>query len=65
MARGKVIGSSDAHGAFVKDDPISPKDILCTTYHLLGIDPGSTIPDRLGRPLRLVSEGEVLHRILG
>ncbi|HVW02199.1 MAG TPA: DUF1501 domain-containing protein [Planctomycetaceae bacterium] len=64
IARGKVIGSSDAHGAFVKDDPISPKDILCTTYHLLGIDPNSTIPDRLGRPFRLVSEGEVLHRIL-
>lgn len=62
--RGKVIGSSDREGAFVKDDPVSPKDILCTIYHLLGIDPHQTIPDRLGRPMRLVAEGEVLHRML-
>jgi len=65
VSRGKVIGSSDAQGAFVKDDPVSPKDILCTLYYLLGIDPETTIPDRLGRPMRLVSEGEVLHSLLG
>ncbi len=65
IARGRVLGASDKQGAFVKDDPISPKDILCTIYHLLGVDPQTTIPDRLGRPFRLVAEGEVLHRILG
>lgn len=64
VARGKVIGSSDRNGAFVKDDPVSPKDILCTIYHLLGIDPQQTIPDRLGRPMRLVAEGEILRKAL-
>jgi hypothetical protein len=64
IARGRVVGSSDKHGAFVKDDPISPKDILCTAYHLLGIDPNQTIPDRLGRPVRLVAEGEVVQKVL-
>lgn len=64
VARGRQIGSSDKNGAFVKDDPVSPKDILCTMYHLLGIDPHQTIPDRLGRPFRLVSEGDVLPRLL-
>ena len=65
IARGKIVGSSDPQGAFVKDDPVSPKDVLCTMYHLLGIDPETTIPDPLGRPLRLVSGGEVLHKLLG
>jgi hypothetical protein len=64
IARGRLVGTSDKNGAFVKDDPVSPKDILCTTYHLLGIDPQQTIPDRLGRPIRLVAEGEVHPRLL-
>ena len=64
IARGKVVGSSDEHGAFVKDFPVSPKDVLCTIYHLMGLDPHQTIPDRLGRPLPLVSEGRVLPELL-
>lgn len=65
VARGRVVGSSDRHGAFVRDEPVSPKDVLCTLYHVLGIDPHRTIPDRLGRPLPLVAEGRVLHNALG
>jgi hypothetical protein len=34
-------------------------------YHLLGIDPHSTIPDRFGRPYPLVSQGRVLTEALG
>jgi hypothetical protein len=33
-------------------------------YHLLGIDPHRTIPDRLGRPVPLVSGGEVMSRLM-
>lgn len=65
IARGRVVGSSDKHGAFVKEGPVSPKDILCTMYHLLGINPHSTIPDRLNRPVPLVSGGEIQARLLG
>jgi hypothetical protein len=65
IARGAVVGSSDRDGAFVKDDPVSPKDVLCTLYHLMGIDPHTMIPDRLGRPLPLVAEGKVLEQALG
>jgi hypothetical protein len=65
IAHGTVVGSSDKHGAYVKDDPVSPKDVLCTMYHLLGFDPHATIPDRLNRPFRLVSEGEIHPRLLG
>ena len=64
IARGRVVGSSDRNGAFVREDPVSPKDILCTLYHLLGIDPHTMIPDRLGRPLPLVAEGRVLWQAM-
>jgi Protein of unknown function (DUF1501) len=64
IARGRVVGSSDRQGGFVREDPVSPKDILCTLYHLMGIDPHTMIPDRLGRPLPLVAEGKVLWQAL-
>jgi hypothetical protein len=65
IARGAVIGASDRNGGFVKDRPVSPKDVLCTMYHLMGIDHRMLIPDRLGRPLPLVAEGEVVESLLG
>jgi hypothetical protein len=64
IAPGRVVGSSDAHGAYVSERPVSPKDILHTIYHLLGVDPHRTIPDRLGRPLPLVAEGAVVRELL-
>ena len=62
-ARGRVVGASDRHGGDVADTPISPKDLLATMYHLLGIDHHQTIPDRFGRPLPLV-EGDVIAEAL-
>src|SRR5262245_45936852 len=51
VARGAVIGSSDRLGGDVRDTPVSPKDILATAFHLLGIDPQTTVLDRLNRPM--------------
>jgi hypothetical protein len=45
--------------------PISPKDILATIYHLLGIDPNSTVTDHQGRPFPLVPEAEVIAEAPG
>ncbi|MBX6312618.1 MAG: DUF1501 domain-containing protein [Isosphaeraceae bacterium] len=60
VARGRVIGRSDAIASDPLDRPVSPKDLLATTYHLLGIDPQTTLTDRQGRPLTLVPDGQVL-----
>jgi uncharacterized protein (DUF1501 family) len=62
---GTVVGASDAQGAFVKDRPVSPEDILATMYHLKGITPATTIPDRLRRPVRLTENGAVINELLG
>jgi hypothetical protein len=62
-ARGKVVGASDKQAGDVADRPISPKDLLATMYHLLGIDHHTMLHDRQGRPLPLV-EGNVIQDVL-
>jgi len=61
---GTVVGASDDQGAFVKDRPVSPEDILATMYQLKGIAPDMAIPDRLGRPVRLTANGTVINELL-
>ena len=63
-ARGRIVGASDKHAGEVAETPLSPKDLLATMYHLLGIDHHQIIPDRLGRPLPLV-EGNVISQAIG
>jgi hypothetical protein len=58
IARGKVVGSTDKIGGDVRDVPFSPKDILATAFHLLGIDPLTTVPDSLGRPAPIAGDGK-------
>ena len=65
MGKGKVVGSTDAIAGDVRETPLSPKDVLATTFHLLGIDAGTTLPDRLGRPVAIAGEGEVRPELLG
>lgn len=56
IARGRVVGATDREAGTPIDRPVSPKDILATMYHLLGIDPHSRIPDRSGSLVPLVPE---------
>jgi arylsulfatase A-like enzyme len=63
-ARGAVFGKSDKIASDVIEHPVSPKDVLATVYHLLGIDPETLLRDNLGRPLPLVPDARVLHQIL-
>ncbi len=64
VARGKVIGRSDKIASDPVERPVSPKDVLATALHLLGIDPRAEIFDRQGRPHPLVPTGAVLPDVL-
>lgn len=64
VARGRVVGASDRHAAEPKDRPVSPKDLLATMYHLMGLDPATRLVDRTRRELPLV-EGDVVMEMLG
>jgi arylsulfatase A-like enzyme len=56
---GTVVGKSDDEAGQPVEHPVSPKDLLATAYHLLGIDPRTEIMDRLARPLPLVPDAKV------
>jgi hypothetical protein len=64
IARGRVVGKSDKIASDPAERRVSPKDILATIYHLLGIDPNTMLHDRQGRPLPLVAEAEVIPEVL-
>lgn len=61
---GSIYGSSDAHAATVRDNPVSPADICATIYHALGIDPETLIYDRAQRPLTIAQGGKAIRDIL-
>ena len=61
---GVVHGASDKHAAYPASDPVSPGDVVATIYHLLGIDPRMTVPDRLGRPVPIAHGGEPIRGVI-
>jgi len=65
MARGRVVGATDAIAGDVVDSPISPKDMQATAYHLLGFEESATIPDPQGRPHPIAGDGRVRSELLG
>ena len=64
ICRGKVVGRTDRIAGDVEETPVSPQDVLATTYHLLGIDPHTLIHDRTGRPFPVGGNGRILREIL-
>lgn len=61
---GAVYGASDAQAAYVKDHPVRPADLCAKIYHVLGIDPERTVPDRTGRPVPIAQGGRPISGIL-
>lgn len=61
---GRAIGSSDVKGAFPKDNPIQPQDVLATLYDHLGVDIHKDYLDLAGRPIRTLPHGRVLTELM-
>ena len=52
---GVVLGRTDATASEVIEDPVSPPDVTATIYQALGINAGTVIVDRFGRPRTLAT----------
>lgn len=65
VKRGHLIGATDREAGFPREQPTSLKDVLATTYHLLGVDPQTHLEDREGRPVALVPDGKVMSGAIG
>jgi uncharacterized protein (DUF1501 family) len=62
---GRLVGSSDAHGAEPVDTPLSPQDVIATIYHLLGVSPETEFLDRTDRPLKVLNgTGRFIHELI-
>ena len=58
---GRVVGRSDAIGAFPAERPVEPAEIVATVYRSLGLDLETQLPGPQSRPMPLVDHG--MHEI--
>jgi hypothetical protein len=62
--RSLSVGSQlSRRGEFPTDTPVTPQHLLATIYRHLGIDPGQTFTDSLGRPVPILAHGEPIRQL--
>jgi hypothetical protein len=64
LRMGQVIGATDSRAELSKTGTITFQNIMSTIYHVLGIDPATTLPDFNGRPQYLLDERETIAELL-
>jgi hypothetical protein len=64
LRMGQVVGETDRHGARAKGLPVTPQNLLATLYHLLDVDPATTLPDHNGRPQYLLDDRAKIGELL-
>ena len=64
FARGRVVGRTDRIAGDVSENPFSPKDVIATLLHMMGIDPEAEIHDRFGRPYRVGGSGRIRSELI-
>jgi uncharacterized protein (DUF1501 family) len=61
---GRVYGSTDEKGGFVKDHPVEVADLAATLYRKLGIDPDKEYMSNIGRPVKIGNNGKPLEFLM-
>jgi hypothetical protein len=64
ISGGRVYGSTDEKGGFVKDNPVSVADLVATLYTKLGIDPDKEYVSNIGRPVKIGNNGKPLDFLM-
>ncbi|OYW12778.1 MAG: hypothetical protein B7Z55_18060, partial [Planctomycetales bacterium 12-60-4] len=62
---GQVIGATNPRGEHPIDRAMDSNCLLATLYHRFGINPQHEFHDHLGRPLKILPEGEVIGELVG
>jgi hypothetical protein len=60
---GRVVGESDARGAFPKTNPKTPQDVLATMYRHLGVDTEQQYLNASGRPIAVLPSGKPIDEL--
>lgn len=61
---GRVVGSSDAKGAFPLSNPKTPQDVLATVYMHLGVDTTAHYLNPAGRPIAVLPSGTPIEELM-
>ncbi len=64
LKMGQVVGETDRRGERALGRPHTVQNLLATIYHVLGVDPGTTFIDQLGRPQTLLDDHETITALL-
>lgn len=57
LKMGQVVGESSNKAEVPKSTPITPKELMATIFHVMGLDPQVQLNDPAGRPQYLLPEG--------
>jgi hypothetical protein len=60
---GRVLGASDARGAFPRSNPRTPQDVLATLYKHLGVDVTEQYVSGSGRPHPVLPDGKPIEEL--
>ena len=64
LQMGQVVGATDAARREPEGQPYTPQNVLATLYHVLGIDPATTLPDHQGRPVYLLDDRDKVTELV-
>ncbi len=64
LTRGQVVGSTNDKGERPATRPVTPKNVLATIYHAMGIDTQRTFNSAGGRPVPVLPEGEAITELI-
>jgi uncharacterized protein (DUF1501 family) len=62
---GRVIGATNKLGTEVVERPILVQDLFCTFCRALGINPRRENQSNVGRPIKIVEDGEAVKEVFG
>jgi hypothetical protein len=64
LQMGQVVGATDPRGERPAGQAYTPQNVLATLYHVLGIDPVTTLPDHTGRPIYLLDDRDMIRELV-
>lgn len=64
VTRGQIYGASDATASEPARDAVPLEDLLCTIYHLLGIDSNQELLAFGTRPIEIIKDGKIVRGLL-
>jgi hypothetical protein len=65
LKMGQVIGATDRRAEFAREGKLHFQNLIATIYHVLGVDPQTTLQDFNGRPQYLLDHPEPIAELVG